>query len=301
MPAGRGNLCEACYWSKTCQARIQMDQAAFATPAMQSTFGEFGAWLEAQVGPNKAAITIHRYLPFFLAIEAEWQHTPTYMELLGHFTAEGLRRVRLPMQWFCIARGIEVDPLEREDDSERRRIQMLVSAFPNESQAGQMIVDYHNKLMEKQKSEQTALRSIRLALRPAVSLLLATDAQKPQLPDQPMLDRYLLDSPGQKAAITGFIHYLRAFHGLDLVIRTDTKKIQAAKRRKLEQAIIHMSQHPEEGNEFLWRWVSTGLEYFHKVKANKQTVRSATIATGSAGLRVAVNGQSYFLPRWDTA
>lgn len=300
MPAGRGKLCEKCYWENTCRKRVKMDQAVFATSTMQDTFGEFGYWLEAKVGPHKAALTIHRYLSFFLQIETEWKHIPTYIELLEHFTAEGLRRVRLPMQWLREARGVEPDPNVRNNDSERRRIQVLIDTFPKSSWAAQALNSYLNELMARHSTGRTSLRSVRLALRPAVSLLLAMDTREHSLPSQSVLDRYLLEAPGQKAAITGFIRFLQAAYGLNLVIRIDAKKTREARRHKLEQEIIQMARHPEEGDEFLRRWISVGLEYFHRVKMSKRTVQSATIAEDNDGLRVTVNGNSYFLPQWDT-
>lgn len=299
MPAGRGSRCEACYWSNTCRARIQMDLAAFATPVMREAFNEFGSWLEDKVGPHKAALTTHRHLSFFLQVEIQWKRIPTYGELLAHFAAEGLRRARLPMQWLHEAQGAEPDSCVRSNDSERRRIEVLVAVFPRNSWPSRLLIDYHNELMARHDAGRTSLRSVRMALRPAVSLLQAMDAQEYRLPNQTTLDRYLLNAPGQKAAITGFIRFLEVAHNLDLSIRTDVKKTQAARRCKLERVIIHMSQHPEEGNKFLWCWVMAGLEYFHWVKVNKRAVQNATIVSTNDGLRVTVNGQSYFLPHWD--
>ncbi len=277
-----------------------MDQEAFVTPAMREAFGEFGSWLQIKVGPHKAALTIHRYLSFFLQMEAEWKRIPTYIELLEHFTAEGLRRVRLPMQWLHEVRGMEPDSDARRDDSERRQVETLAATFPTNSWASRLFTGYHNELMGRHKAGRTSMRSVRMALRPAVSLLLAMEAKEHRLPDQPTLDRYLLDAPGQKAAITGFIRFLQASHGLDLAIRIDAKKTRAARRRKLERLIIHMSHNPEEGDEFLRRWISAGLEYFHGIKVGKQTILGATVAKDDDGLRIEVTKRSYFLPRWDT-
>lgn len=297
MPAGRGNLCERCYWTSTCRKRVQIDLAAFATPVMRDDFDQFGRWLEGKVGAHKAALTIHRYLPFFLQMEAKWTRIPPYAKLLDHFAAEGLRRVRLPMQWLREARGVEPDPIARQNDSERRRIQALVNALPAGYGPAHVLTDYHNTLMARHEAGRTSLHSVRLALRPAVSLLQAAHQQDQKLPDQPALDRYLLEAPGQKAAVTGFIRFLQANHGVELVIRTDSKKTRVARRRKLERMIIHMSEHPEDGEEFMHRWISAGLEYFHGIKVSVKAVMGATVIKDDDGLRVEINRQSYFLPR----
>lgn len=299
MPAGYGKTCEACYLAQTSLKRVEIDQAAFTTRAMRDTFGGFGGWLQDKVGHHKAALTIHRYLPFFLEMERQWKTIPPYAELLEHFTSEGLRRMRLPMQWLRETQGVEADPQARENDSERRRILALSTTFSKGSWAAQVLASYHDDLMARCEAGSTSLRSVRLALRPAVSLLLAMEIQGRRLPDQAALDRYLLDAPGQKAAITGFIGFLKAAHGLDLVIRTDVKKTRKARRRKLEREIIRMMKHPEEGDEFTRRWISVGLEYFHWIKVSRRAVRSATIVGGNDAIRVVVKDNSYCLPRWD--
>lgn len=299
MPAGYGKTCEACYWTKTCRKRVKIDQAAFSTAVMRDAFGEFGAWLQDKVEPHKAALTIHRYLAFFLEVEHEWKTVPTYADLVTHFAAEGLRRVRLPMQWLCETQGVEPDPKARENDSERRRIQALTDTFSKGSWAARVLAGYHDQLMARCEAGHTSLRSVRLALRPAVSLLLATEAQEQRLPDQAVLDRYLLNTPGQKAAITGFVSFLQVAYSTDLIARTDVKKTREARRRKLEREIIQMMKHPEDGDEFMRRWISAGLEYFHWVKVSKQAVRSTAVSGNDSGLRLEINGNSYFLLRWD--
>lgn len=300
MPAGRGKICDACYWKSSLQQRVKLDQAALATTQMRVALSEFGLWLKVKVGPRKAALSIHRYLSFFLQMEAQWASIPSYASLLGYFSAEGLRRVRLPMQWLREARGIEPDPIAREEDSERRRITNLLATFPKNTWATQAINDYHDKLTAKAQAGSTSVRSIRLALRPAVTLLLAANEQGNRPPDQAALDQYLLETPGQKAAITGFIHFLQTTHKLDLIVRTDDRKVRSTRRCKLEKEIIAMATHPQEGEAFKTRWLIACLEYFHKIKVGKRTIQNATVNQESDGFCLETDGLSYFLPRWDT-
>lgn len=297
MPAGRGKLCEACYWTKTCRKRVGMDMAAFSVAAMRDAFGEFGHWLEAEVGAHKAALTVHRYLPFFIEIETCWKRVPAYPQLLEHFSAEGLRRVRLPMRWLGETRGIEPDSEAREADSERRRIEALSSSIPAGSRAAKVFADYRRALMSKLDAGHTSIRSVRLALRPATSLLLAADPDGNSLPDQGAIDRYLLATPGQRAAVTGFIRFLSLNGAPALVVRVDHKKAQRASRRALEREIMRMARHPEEGEAFERRWIAAGIAYFHGIRINKCDAREAIVTPGGGGLQVQVGGESYFLPK----
>lgn len=297
MPAGRGKLCEACYWAKTCQKRIELDVAAFSVVEMRNAFEKFGQWLESTVGARKAALSIHRYLSFFTRIEANWKRVPTYSALLAHFGAEGLRRVRLPMRWLQEKHGIEPDSAIRETDSERRRIEALSAAIPAGSRAAAVFAGYQKALMVKLHAGRTSLRSIRLALRPAVSVLLTADPEGNYLPDQNVLDRYLLATPGQKAAVTGFIRFLSTNGAPGLTVQVDDKKVRRARRRALKREIVQLAKHPEGGEAFLEHWIATGIAYFHGVRIGKRDLRSSVVIPDGDGLRVEVGGKAFFLPK----
>lgn len=297
MPAGRGQLCEACYWIRACRKRVRMDLAAFSIAEMREAFGEFGQWLEATVGAHKAALTIHRYLSFFATIEARWKHVPAYPQLLEQFGAEGLRRVRLPMRWLREVRGVEMDSDAREANSERRRIQALSDALPAGSRAAEVFAKYRKELEGKLDAGRTSLRSVRLALRPAVSLLLAADPGGRHLPDHGALDRYLLATPGQAAAITGFIRFLAWAGEPRLVVQVDRERARRVRHRALEREVIRMMQHPEEGDAFERRWIAIGVEYFHHTRVSRRELAEATVDRGSDGLWVQVGARTYFLPR----
>jgi hypothetical protein len=273
-----------------------MDQAAFLVVEMQSTFGEFGEWLIDATGPHKAALIVHRYLPFFMAMERQWKRIPSYNELLGHFGAEGLRRVRLPMRWLREAKNVESDPDAREKDSERRRIEAIVESVPRNSPGAQALISYKINLIGRVKEGKSSLRSVRLALRPTASLLLVADPRGKKLPDQASLDLYMLDAPGQRAAITGFINFLNGTYGLGLIARVDKKKVREARRRLLEKKIIRMTKCPEEGDDFEKRWIAAGLEYFHNVAVGRKKLASASVVEDDEGFRVEVDGRTFFLP-----
>lgn len=63
-------------------------------------FEAFGHWLMGLMGENKAALTIHRYLSFFMEIERNWKDVPEFAVLLMHFGTTKLRCVQLPMLWW---------------------------------------------------------------------------------------------------------------------------------------------------------------------------------------------------------
>ncbi len=76
---------------------------------------------------------------------------PSYGELLERFGAEGLHRVRIVMRWLREAKGVESDPLAREEDSERRRIEAILKSVPQNSLAGRTLLAYREHLMSRVK------------------------------------------------------------------------------------------------------------------------------------------------------
>lgn len=297
MAAGYGKCCDDCQWLHTFKRRLAIDQAAFSSPIMQTAFRDFGAWLLLRVGSRKSALTIHRYLKFFQDVEEIWGRFPSYVELICHFGAEGLRRVRLPMAWLSETKGGHPDIQMREDSSDWRRIREVISSVPAGTQGSRILSEYYEFLLDKFADQRISVRSIRLALRPAVSLLLESDPIGLTLPNQADLDRYLLDAPGQKAAVSGFIRFLRERYQLRLLLRVDLKRVAANRRKKLEGELLAVMREAGEGEEFLRRWLSLALAYFHglPLSVGKMTsVHNLTHAKG--GVSVAYSGARYWVP-----
>lgn len=263
MPAGMGAQCDQCQWDKSFRKKLNIDLAAFSTPGMAAAFADFGDWLNKEVGSRKAAITIHRYLPFFLEIEKQWKDIPDYPALLKHFSAEGLRRVRLPMRWLKEARGIIPAPQLREDDSDLRRIEAMLASVPKGSPAGSALRAYLATLQARLEVGETSIRTIRLALRPAASLLIERDTSGAELPDQVALVRYLHRSAGQRAAITGFVNFLNREYDLNLITPKAKKGASSEQRKKLEAELLNMIREGEVCSGMDRRWLSVGLAYFH--------------------------------------
>lgn len=298
MPAGRGKQCETCYWTDTLRKRVRIDQAALSTPLIAESFGKFSEWLLAEVGANKAAISVHRYITFFQKLDQRWGCIPEYQKLLEAFGAERLRRVRIIMRWLVQARHITLNTQAREEDSERRRIEALMVSVPAGSKAAQTLASYRNRLMERVKEGKSTLRSVRLGLRPAVSLLLTADTEGALLPNQEILDRYLMGIPGQKAAVTGFVNYLGDACGVMLVPRVDTAKVAAARKKQLEVELKALMLESGEGEEFQRRWLSVALAYFHglptsvglSVKDEQVTVHD------DGGMTIVWSDRDYWIP-----
>lgn len=301
MPAGRGKECEICYWRGVHLKRVKLDQAAFVSQRFAALFAEFGTWLERHAGPQRAALAVHRYLSFFTDIEKRWGDIPAYPLLLEHFGAEGLRRVRLPMKWLRECRQVTVDAAAREQDSESRRIRALVAAVPVGTVCAKTLLAYKMELEAKSAVGKSSIRSVRLALRPAVSLFQYSDLTGHTLPDQAALDRYLRDSPGQFAALGGFIRFLNRRHNLHLHAFVDKKRVIEGRRKKLEALLWTLTREADESREFLRNWISTSLMYFHNLPLSvARDIDTSMVRAESGGYFILFAKREYWIPRWES-
>ncbi|MEQ5803374.1 hypothetical protein [Halomonas sp. H10-9-1] len=296
MPAGRGDACEACYWEKTYRKRLKINQAAFTLPGMGQVFREFGEWLMCALGPKKAALKINHHLAFFLDMEATWRQVPSYAQLLNHFGAEGLRRVRLPMRWLHEIKGVVPDVQAKRLHSDKRRVHECLIALPPTSRVGKALHGYWEQLESRIRNGKTSYSSARLALRAAASLLRNTDPEGNRLPTQRDVDGYLNATPGQAATLTGFMNFLNRQHGTTLKPVIDTSRANKQRKEKLAQSIMRMAKHPEKDEAWRWGWVTLSLEYFHSRKFSKKDIQQQKIEVHNDGLSVTLEGMRYWLP-----
>lgn len=303
MPAGYGKQCQKCYWKGLLEKRIKMDCAAFSVPQMEVYFEAFGRWLGTRVDTHKAAITVHRYLPFFMEIERRWKTIPEYGALLAHFGTLRLRRVLLPMRWMEENGYVVPDPAAKEEDSDRRRIAATLDRFQKDSRERAILEGFLKALTLGMKAGNTALRSVRLALTPAAALLQTAKGIDRVPPDQKALNAYLEKTPGQRAAVSGFVTYLRDTYGAEISLpRPDSGKAQRNRRKKLEAEMLALMRKQGEEEELSRRWLTVALTYFHGLpKKVGRNIQSVNIESGEeGGLTVTWNGQRYWIPQLGT-
>lgn len=298
MPAGYGHQCQRCYWRGLLEKRIRMDCAALSSSAMTAHFDAFANWLHTEVGENKAARTVHRYLPFFMEIERQWNGLPEYSVLLAHFGTAKLRRVLLPMRWMEETGLVVPNQAEKANDSDRRRIAAALGKFAKGSKEQTLLEGYYNALIEDLKAGKTTLHSIRLALSPAAALLHKAGEMSRMPPVQCTLDTYLTKTPGQRAAISGFVRYLRDAHGVEIALpKVDPDRARQQRRKELKAELLALMREGGDSDEFKQRWLSIALAYFHGLdKSIGLAVGDTHLLQADGGLAIALNNLIYWLP-----
>jgi len=298
MPAGRKNECEDCAWKKSFDRRVRIRVETFENASTRQRFNEFCAWLQIQMGAHKGALKLKQYMPFFSFLDAHPVGLPSYVFLLEHFSAEGLRRMQTPMLWLSTRYGVAADEQLRKENSEKRRIEEMIDSTP----AGlglEVLLGYRTYLLAKQANGSTSISSVRLSLRAAKNVLASVSQQFDALPTQKTVTAYLTQTPGQRATAQGFIGYLNRTHSLSLTTEVSGRAIARARNHKLEAALYAMYSTGGEGEAFERTWIKTALMLIHGVSSvNKKTLSySALTFQGVAGFNVVLKTKkAYWVP-----
>jgi len=299
MPAGYSRKrCEACYNRWKLDKRIETNRAGLLTQDMANHSQAFGLWLEREIGLGKAAVTINDYLPFFQEVERVWSQVPSYGELLKQFGTAWLRRAELPMRWLEEAGLVVVDASAKLDDSERRRIAHTLASLPSDSTASGILDGYHTMLMERLAAGKTSIKSVRLALKPAQALLASETAESALPPDQDAVNTYVGKRPGQRAALGGFIRYLREHHQADVTMpdaRHGRARELLRKRldRELDALVATELDEPEQERQ----WLILALRAFHNVPRKKgRKIIAQGVTRTKDGYHLEFENEVYYLP-----
>jgi len=297
MPAGRVKSCLACSWDSSFEKRLGRLQAVTDSAQVQVSLSGFGAWFKRRRGAQYAALNLQRYLPFLEELHQRWAEIPSYAVLVEHFGAEGLRRIRSVIYWLQETGQLHVDPVIREQASERRRIAHSLKVLP-EGPAHTALLGYQRLLEQRLELGQLQLRSMRIALSSAVRLLFSTDAGGQRLPAQKDLLHLLRKRPGLWASLYGFVGYLNRRHSLKLTSWVDPAWLTRAAHALKESRLLELYAEGGTGEMYERRWISIALSCFHGlgrigVKAFQYIPSEHS---GHPGLAVHLRGKEYWVP-----
>lgn len=295
-PAGRGSECEACYWLRIFQRRLAINSKGFSADQITIAFTQFGQWLLDRSGAHKAALSINAHYQFFHELDVTWRSVPSYRELLEHFDTAGLRKAENPMRWLTETGAVTVSAQLKDQHTEQRRLEAIL-AEPADGWSAQLLSEYVTALKARMERGGTDLRSIRLAARAAANLLKSAWLKVGALPTQKNLESFWRESPGQVAAVTGFIGYLNKYHDLQLQAKPDERLLHQAKRQKAERELVALLSETADA-EFESRWIVKGLAYFHGMMrvSRKTLVYQHQDYRGVAGYNITHGGKVLWVP-----
>ena len=300
IAAGCADLCADCYWHQNLWNKFDQNQKVFESSYLKQQYENYIGWLEKKVGSHKAALYINKHTHFFMKTEIDWnQSVPTPEQLLVKLRSSGLRKFELVMQWLEEVHDIRIDMDNKKSCSERDQMEKLVQRILQPSLAYDVVLEYKNKLEEKIKRGETSIRSARLAVKPAVALMLSIGQENTQLPNLEHIKAYLAEYSGQAAALTGFINFLNENYGasIDYLKLKKSDFLKTKQKKKLEMALVALTQTDLSDSELIISWVRNGLRYFHQLPyIDALKIKTEMITEIEDGFTVVFNGQSYWLP-----
>lgn len=295
MPAGLGKRCGGCYWRERGERSTRQLVERINTPRVREAFQTFAAWLfKDEKGIERRTRRLHDHAEFFVALDRLSDEPWTGEFLLQNFSTASLRRFELPVGWLSVHSGSALTDEAKRRAANLRRVREAVDRLPEGTQARQVIETFAGELIKRHDAGELSAQSARLALRPAISLLEEEDAAGGRLPGQAALESYLRKVPGQRAAASTFLGFLKTKHGLEL--RLPPKQMSSAGRKALEKQIVTMIQggHPADK-----RWIVVALRYFHHLSAAeaKAIHAAASSVDTPQGVELTLGGSVYWVPK----
>jgi hypothetical protein len=271
FPAGIGNHCLHCKQTKTLKKRVEIYKLYFNSQ-FSELFKQFSDWLTKRRGTQFTSIHIINYVEYFQAIERlkiQLKHIPTYIELVSHFTVATTRKYLSVTLFFNDIKMIEIDRIVKEEFSNLDMINRYLITFNKNTLYQQYLMQYHKVLISKLKNNKTSIRSVRLALSPAVNFLKCCKQSNIEVPNDALLYAFLWATPGQTASITGFISFLNKSYNLTLkspkmVILILSKDNHS--KKQLQQSLIQLLRKSKLTSEQKQLLFKLSICYFHGIK-----------------------------------
>jgi len=276
FPAGVGNICQACTYKNSLNKRAQFGLKSLSSYNAK-LFYEFSYWLAQRRGFLFASTALKNYYPMFLAIDKYAQvleRYPSYKELLEKFTSSMLNKHSLVITFLNEKKILKIDLNIKEEYANRNKITKDLCTFPIGSYRSKILHAYYETLHYKYTQKKTTIRSIRLALTPAVKFLEYTTQTDEKTISNQSLNDYLWVYAGQKSAITGFISFLNKKYNLILEIPKEKIKFKRPNKSKaqLKQAYIGALRNNENSQYAKHNLLVLSIEYLHDIAVHKNII-----------------------------
>jgi hypothetical protein len=271
----------------------------FHLEPVRQAFASYMGWALRHTDAERLCLALTRHVEFFITLD---QHPNAVWDedfVLRFFGTGKLRKYELPMRWLQEQQALALAPEAKQANAEIQTSRKLLQSLPAGSVAGAVLQAFFDELHARVEAEKIKPRSMRMALRPAVSLLRAASPECAAMPDQAALNDMLRRAPGQRAAVSTFLGFLKTRYSIELAAHQSAAHRLAHAREKLGAKLAEIAKSSRRDAKARRLWDVTALRYFHhlkKVHAN-QIAKTATRTASSDGDELQVNSQTFWLPR----
>lgn len=264
MSASFGTYCWDCYWLNKTEYDMRISCYIFDSHVIKRQYCDFIKWLSLKYKSNIASMRVNKYINFFIACDRVWSIIPDYQYLLEYFKPLGLRKNLVVMKWLYSALDYEVDEDAKLELSELTRIDSLLNKFKDEIPV--CINKYYIYLFDKLKREKIKIKTIRMALQPAIDIMLKFDLKNNEIINQEQVNIFLIEKYGQRNTLSGFLSFINNEYKLNLkCIKKGDSFFKLKRRIYLEKELFKLSKGTELLHKDKIRWVRLSMEYFHNI------------------------------------
>lgn len=274
IPAGYGNICKECNSLRTLNKKT-FNLSNSLSKYLDSIFVEFSNWLLKRRNSEFTALNIQHYYGYFFKLDEiclEFKRLPTYEEIVSNLTVRKTREYLLVTIFLNEMEIIKINNKIKEEYANLDMIDKYLNTFKKGTRNHSLIEKYYLFLFQKLDKNETTIRSIRLALTPAVKFLNYCENFKNPTPSNYILEGYLWCYSGQKAAITGFINFLQKekklnisinnINSFNFIVSSTSKEI--LKERFLD--MLRLPLIPKSKEQYFYK---TAISYLHNIEIPK--------------------------------
>ena len=171
---------------------------------------------------------------------------------------------KFPDPPLCASKKIRINEVVKQEVSELSRIDNLLDKFDQDIPI--CLNKYYLYLLEKLKDKKIILRTVRLALQPAVEIMLKNNLKNNEIINQKQINNFLAIKKGQKNSISGFISFINESYSLELKCLIKDNRSSNLKRKKyLEKELFELNKILDLSSKNKVRWILLATEYFHNI------------------------------------
>lgn len=214
------------YWRAAAAQKARLAGVEINQAWVSDLWDKFAATEIAAGNANVFALKAKRHIDFFVRLDAVFEFSAqiTGLSLCDTFSVEDLRRYTKPLA-FLESQGFEIpSQAEKIAAAESARIRRMLLSVRRHAHAATLTGFAKQISAVNGNRKQAQLSTVRLSLRPAIGLIEVAGAEPIS---QAHVDRYLRAHPGQRAALSRFVVYLR---GQGFVLTLPPQKRPAVRR-----------------------------------------------------------------------
>lgn len=269
MPAGNhSNTCQGCH-SRAKIKRTLKQREEDLSPKAHKLYQDYANWLLNRREPPFTSRQVIRDYEIFTFLD-NWliknKAWPSYEQYAKAITVKKTRKYLLATTFLNDHEIFSIDKKMKAEIGDLDTIDRLLDKIPTESPFKIYIDGYYAEMLNRYKHGKTSTRSFRLALTPATAMLELGLKQDKKLPDDELLKQYLWLHYGQRAAITGFINFLRVKMAVDIEM-PDKEYFKFTRpsesKARIKQKLISMLRSGESNNN---QYIKTAIEYYHTIR-----------------------------------